>query len=312
MAKHGSKGITSPRKVIDLFNHLLKGSDGAPAADLKVKKTVSTAQANPPPAGKQPKKKQAVVAIDVSPSTASKEKQKNPAVTGGIESPSELAERIGLSFNNILLLSRALTHRSFLNEHNNAVEDNERLEFLGDAILDFVVGAWLYNRYPEMPEGDLTRMRSMLVYTEQLANFGRKIDLGRAMRLGKGESQAGGRERSALLCDTFEALIGAIYLDKEIDAVREFISPMLEEAAEEILSTRSIDDPKSLFQEWAQSQGYQAPYYITRGSAGPDHSKVFEVDVLVGGKVFGSGSGPSKQAAAKAAAKDALSRLGLL
>ena len=132
---------------------------------------------------------------------------------GLIETPQEFARRLGLHFKDVMLLSRALTHRSYLNEHSEALEDNERLEFLGDAVLDFVVGAWLYNRYPEMPEGDLTRMRSALVYTEQLANFGRIIGLGVAMRLGKGESQAGGRERSALLCDTFEALIGAIYLD---------------------------------------------------------------------------------------------------
>ncbi len=116
-----------------------------------------------------------------------------------LEAPADFARRLGLPFGDVLLLSRALTHRSYLNEHSEALEDNERLEFLGDAVLDFVVGAWLYNRYPEMPEGDLTRMRSALVYTEQLAVFGRMIDLGGAMRLGRGEAQAGGRERSALL-----------------------------------------------------------------------------------------------------------------
>jgi ribonuclease III len=116
------------------------------------------------------------------------------------ESPRTFAQRLSLPFRDWLLLSRALTHRSFLNEHSEALEDNERLEFLGDAVLDFIVGAWLYNRYPEMPEGDLTRMRSALVYTEQLAEFGRQINLGPAMRLGRGEVQAGGRDRSALCC----------------------------------------------------------------------------------------------------------------
>jgi ribonuclease III len=294
MVKPGSKGTTSRKKVIDLISDLLHGNaqaetDGAPTAGDAVRP-------------------------DGSPSTGSRGNNASKAASSanGVESPVDFSARVGVKFNNILLLSRALTHRSFLNEHNNAVEDNERLEFLGDAILDFMVGAWLYNRYPEMPEGDLTRMRSALVYTEQLANFGRKIDLGRAMRLGKGESQAGGRERPALLCDTFEALIGAIYLDRGIEAVRDFISPMLEAAAEKILAARSIDDPKSQFQEWAQSQGHQAPYYITRAAVGPDHSKIFEVEVMVGSKVFGSGSGSSKQAAAKAAARDALARLNLL
>jgi ribonuclease-3 len=298
MAKPGSKATTSPKKVIDLLTHLLRGNpqagtDGAPTAGEAALPDGSPSTGSKPKAQSKPH-----------PQTA------RPA--NGTESPADFAVRAGLKFNNILLLSRALTHRSFLNEHNNAVEDNERLEFLGDAILDFVVGAWLYNRYPEMPEGDLTRMRSALVYTEQLANFGRKIGLGRAMRLGKGESQAGGRERPALLCDAFEAVIGAIYLDRGIDAVRDFISPMLEEASVLILAARSIDDPKSQFQEWAQSQGHQAPYYITRAAVGPDHSKMFEVDVMVGAKIFGSGTGTSKQAAAKSAARDALSRLGML
>jgi|UniRef100_A0A7C4KI61 ribonuclease-3 len=233
-------------------------------------------------------------------------------ITNHVESPQEFAKRVGLHFNDWMLLSRALTHRSYLNEHAEALEDNERLEFLGDAILDFIVGAWLYNRYPEMPEGDLTRMRSALVYTEQLAEFARQIGLGAAMRLGKGESQAGGRDRPALLCDTFEALIGAIYLDQGIDAVREFIAPMLEEASDRILATHSIEDPKSLLQEWAQSQGFQAPHYITRNAYGPDHSKVFEVEVIVNGELFGRGTGHSKQAAAKAAARDALERLGMI
>ena len=107
------------------------------------------------------------------------------------ETPQELAQRLGLHFKDWLLLSRALTHRSYLNEHPEALEDNERLEFLGDAVLDFVVGAWLYNRYPEMPEGDLTRMRSALVQSEALASFARQIDLGNAMRLGRGEDQGG-------------------------------------------------------------------------------------------------------------------------
>ncbi len=163
-----------------------------------------------------------------------------------------------------------------------------------------------------MPEGDLTRMRSALVHTAQLAEFARNIQLGQAMRLGRGESQAGGNDRSGLLCDTFEAVIGAIYLDQNIEGVLKFIEPMLITAAEDILENHKDEDPKSKLQEWAQGKGYQAPQYVTRNTSGPDHSKLFEVDVYINGKVSGNGAGYSKQAATKQAAVDALDRLGLL
>ncbi|MEN4013437.1 MAG: ribonuclease III [Chloroflexota bacterium] len=229
-----------------------------------------------------------------------------------LETPEDLAARLGVVFNDSLLLHRSLTHRSYLNEHPEALEDNERLEFLGDAVLDFVVGAWLYHRFPEMPEGDLTRMRSALVHTEQLADFARAINLGNAMRLGRGEAQAGGRERSALLCDTFEAFIGAIYLDGGVRMVEQFLFPHLELTSDDILLNRKNEDPKSLLQEWAQSQGFLAPLYITRSEHGPDHSKMFEVDVIIGGEVYARGDGPSKQAAAKNAARKALEKIGLV
>src|SRR5574340_543763 len=180
------------------------------------------------------------------------------------ESPAELAERLKLKFKDMLLLSRALTHRSYLNEHSEALEDNERLEYLGDAVL-----------------------------------------------LGRGEVQAGGRKRSALLCDTFEAVIGALYLDCGIEGVNAFMHPLLEEAADDILINHKNEDPKSLLQEWAQSQGYQAPTYTTRSAMGPDHSKIFELEVVIAGTVYGTGSGPSKSSAAKAAARAALNKLGL-
>lgn len=225
------------------------------------------------------------------------------------ETPAEFASRILPGLRDIMLLSRALTHRSYLNEHPEALEDNERLEFLGDAVLDFVVGAWLYNRYPEMPEGDLTRMRSALVHTAQLAEFARRLEIGRAMRLGRGEIQAGGYERAGLLCDTFEAVIGALYLEKDIEGVRVFLEPLLNEAAEDILLNHKDEDPKSMLQEWAQGKGYPAPVYVTRSSSGPDHSKSFEVDVYVNGAVCGTGTGSSKQAATKMAAAMALEQL---
>jgi len=228
-----------------------------------------------------------------------------------VETPAELAARILPEMTDLLLLSRALTHRSYLNEHPEAIEDNERLEFLGDAVLDFVVGAWLYNRYPEMPEGDLTRMRSALVHTEQLAAFAEELGIGKAMRLGRGELQAGGQNRPGLLCDVFEAIIGALYLDQDIEGVRKFLDPILVKAAEDILLNHKDEDPKSKLQEWAQGKGYPAPSYITRSSSGPDHSKMFEVDVYINGIVYGTGTGSSKQAATKQAAAKALENLHL-
>ena len=228
-----------------------------------------------------------------------------------IETPQEFAGRLGIGFSDYGLLVRALTHRSYANEHIEVLEDNERLEFLGDAVLDFLVGAWLYDHFPEMKEGDLTRLRSALVRTDQLAEFGRKIGLGNAMRLGRGESDGGGRIRAALLCATFEALVGAIYLSHGIAAVQQFMEPMLIEAANRIIAARQERDPKSVLQEWIQSQGFDHPVYRTVRADGPDHAKVFEVEVIIQGQVTGKGLGSSKQAAAKAAAWEALKAVGI-
>jgi ribonuclease-3 len=227
------------------------------------------------------------------------------------ESPQEFTQRLGLSTSDFGLVTRALTHRSFANEHSHVLEDNERLEFLGDAVLDFLVGAWLYDHYPEMKEGDLTRLRSALVRTEQLAEFARQINLGSAMRLGRGEDDGGGRERLALLCGTFEALIGAIYLSDGIPAVQAFMEPHLDQAVVQILEAHEEQDPKSLLQEWIQAQGLDHPLYRTVLANGPDHAKTFEVEVVINGEVCGRGWGQSKQSAAKSAARDAMKTLGI-
>ena len=224
-------------------------------------------------------------------------------------SPQEYAQRLGVDFSDPLILTRALTHRSYMNEHPESLEDNERLEFLGDAVLDFLVGAWLYNRFPEMPEGNLTRLRSALVRTENLAQFAVSIELGDAMLLGRGEREGGGRDRPALLCATFEALIGAIYIDRGIQKVEIFIEPMLEMATEKILHGNKDKDPKSTLQEWAQSQGLGTPFYKTVNSYGPDHAKSFIIEVYVDNVAYGSGIGHSKQAAAKLAAEQAIKSL---
>ncbi|MBI5945147.1 MAG: ribonuclease III [Chloroflexi bacterium] len=227
-----------------------------------------------------------------------------------VESASDLSRRLGLSFSNLSLLTRALTHRSYLNENSQAVEDNERLEFLGDAVLDFIVGAWVFNRFPEMPEGDLTKMRSALVRNDQLAKFARKLDLGRAMRLGRGEISSGGRDRDNLLGSAFEALIGALYLDSGLGAAEAFVNPRLEESRELVL--KEIHDPKSQLQEWSQSKKLGAPRYRVVGTSGPDHAVVFEMVVEIAGVEKGSGTGTSKGNAEHAAAQDALKNLGIL
>lgn len=223
-----------------------------------------------------------------------------------LESPQELIRRLHIEFGDTLLLSRALTHRSYLNEHPDALEDNERLEFLGDAVLDFLVGEWLYNRFPEMKEGDLTQMRSAFVQTVQLADFARQIHLENAIRLGRGEVISGGKLRNTLLCDVFEAFIGAMLLDQGMQQVKRFFYPMLEGAVNEIIEKHKNEDPKSLLQEWAQAKGYQPPKYHTINVTGPDHAKVFEVEAKVNNKVVSIGKAMSKQAAEKTAARKAL------
>ncbi len=225
------------------------------------------------------------------------------------ETPAALSQRLGLPCKNLLLLSRALTHRSYINEHPEALEDNERLEFLGDAVLDFVSGSWLYNHYPEMAEGELTRMRSALVCTPQLAEFARALDLGPAMRLGHGEDQAGGRQRDVLLCATFEALVGALYLENDIAAVQRFMHPMLEHVSEQFSLHLEQSDPKSRLQEWSQGRKLGIPQYVTVQASGPDHDRMFEVEVLINGKVAGRGSGHNKQIAARMAAQAALDEI---
>lgn len=228
------------------------------------------------------------------------------------ETPEHFAKRIGLPFSNFFLVSRALTHRSYLNENKDAIEDNERLEFLGDAVLDFIVADWLYNHYPEKPEGDLTRLRAALVHTNQLAAFAMMIDMGRALKLGRGEIQAGGRERLTLLCDAFEALIGAIYLQGGINSVNKFMIPLMEEVVEIILQNHLDEDTKSRLQEWAQGNGFISPKYVLIAEEGPDHDKKFEMEVRIGNLAYGRGSGSSKQTAEKAAAREALMKIGLL
>lgn len=228
------------------------------------------------------------------------------------ETTQELKLRLGLPINDIFLLQRALTHRSYLNENREVLEDNERLEFLGDAIISFIVADWIYNKFPDKPEGSLTKLRAALVSTNQLANFSRILNLGAALFLGHGEDQAGGRNRNAILCDTFEALIGAMYLNSGIDIVTQFLEPLITKATGKILKNHTDEDPKSSLQEWAQSNGFLSPQYIEVSQSGPEHAKSFQMEVIIDGKSFAIGQGSSKQTAEKNAAKKVLLNLGLM
>lgn len=222
----------------------------------------------------------------------------------------KLQTAMGMQFNDRSLLMRALTHRSYLNENPDFVlEDNQRLEFLGDAILDFVTAAWLYQHFPEFQEGRLTSLRAALVRTPALAKFARQVGLGDHLLLGKGEEDSGGRDREANLCDAFEALIGALYLDSGLPEVERFLTPLLQDETEHVLAAELDRDPKSLFQEWSQAERGITPRYRTIQATGPDHARTFVVAVFVGDELYGEGPGSSKQAAARAAAQVALERI---
>jgi ribonuclease-3 len=222
----------------------------------------------------------------------------------------ELEQKLGFVFADKSLLLRALTHRSYLNEHPGfGFEDNERLEFLGDAVLDFVTGEYLYHRFPEMAEGSLTSLRSSLVRRDALARFARQIELDRYLLLGYGEASSGGRKRPATLCAGFEAVVGALYLDQGVDAVQRFLDPLITPEVERTVRDQLDKDAKSLLQELAQSRMRCTPFYRTVEESGPDHAKEFTIQVTICGEVYGQGKGRSKQQAAQAAAEDALQRL---
>lgn len=221
----------------------------------------------------------------------------------------DLERRIGYRFADATLLRTALTHRSYLNEAENPdTEDNERLEFLGDALLDFVAGEYLFSRMPTAREGELTALRSQLVCETALASFARDIDLGRHIRVGRGELASGGRDRPAILCNTFEALIGAMYLDGGLDAAAPFALRFFRREADRALDGRGLKDAKSQFQETAQRVWQITPQYRTIGESGPDHDKRFRVAVLVGEALWGVGEGRSKSLAARRAAQEAMAR----
>ncbi len=218
-------------------------------------------------------------------------------------------QRIGAKFKDQALLDEALTHSSFANEYPHlTIANNQRLEFLGDAIVGFLVGEWLYLRYPNLDEGELTSIRAHIVCTENLATFAQEIDLGNCLRMGRGEAATGGAERLANLCAGFEALVGAIYLDQGVAMTRSWLHGFLERHALAIDRWRQCKDPKTLLQEHVQEHLHVAPWYQIVQEKGPAHARIFTAEVIVGQDTWGMGIGASKQAAEQAAAQQALQK----
>lgn len=212
-------------------------------------------------------------------------------------------------FKNNKLFEQAFIHRSYLNETREKLESNERLEFLGDSILSFVVSEYLYSQYSDYNEGILTNLRSLLVNTKSLANLSRELKFGDNLKLSRGEEESKGRENDTLLANSFEAYIGALYLDQGIDEVRNFLTEMLTPQIEAYVKKRIFKDPKSLLQEHVQSQKQQSPIYKVLHEEGPPHAKTFTVGAFVNDEKVGEGVGRSKQIAEEQAAKAALEKL---
>lgn len=218
-------------------------------------------------------------------------------------------EKLGFEFENIQLLVTALTHRSYVNEHKKSVsEHNERLEFLGDAVLELVTTDYLFSHYTE-PEGILTSWRAALVRTESISDAGRLLGYEPLLRMSKGEKGGSDRARAQILANAFEAVIGAIYLERGYDDAAAFIHRHITSKLDTILDEGSWRDPKSHLQELVQRQDGNTPRYQVLDEEGPDHDKMFTLGVFSGENQIGKGIGPSKQAAQQEAARDALSRL---
>lgn len=215
-------------------------------------------------------------------------------------------EKLGFEFKNIDYLITALTHRSYVNEHRKSVsEHNERLEFLGDAVLELAVTDYLYNHFSE-PEGILTSWRSSLVRTESIGEAGDNLGYEKLLRMSRGEKNGSTRARQQILANAFEAVIGAIYLERGYEDAEKFIAKHILSKLDDILATGSWRDPKSHLQEVSQRIDSMTPVYKVLGEEGPDHDKVFTLGVFVGDKLMGKGTGSSKQNAQQEAAKAAL------
>jgi ribonuclease III len=218
--------------------------------------------------------------------------------------------KIGYRFKNPSLIEQAFTHRSYLNENRTGKDHNERLEFLGDAVLELVVTEFLYEKYPEKPEGELTAYRAALVNTVSLAQCAADLGMNEYLLLSKGESRDTGRARQIILANAFEAVIGALYLDSGYDASKRFIADQLFHKTDEVVAKRLWQDAKSRLQEIAQEKFRVTPQYQLLDQSGPDHDRTFVVGAFLGSERVAIGEGRSKQEAEQAAAEKALQAKG--
>lgn len=220
-----------------------------------------------------------------------------------------LEQKLNYKFNNKKLLQNALTHSSYANEVRNGMTSNERLEFLGDSVLSIIVAEYLFLHYKNIPEGELTKLRASLVCEKTLCKFSRELELGKFLKLGKGEDKGGGRERDSILADAFEALLAAIYLDGGMEVatnhVLRFVIPEIEDK-----NQHTFKDYKTALQEIIQRNPEEYVTYVLKGESGPDHDKVFEVEVHLNSNVIGRGKGKNKKQAEQMAAKQALELMG--
>ena len=228
-----------------------------------------------------------------------------------LEKLEKLEEKLNYDFHDPALLEEALCHSSYANEHRTAgLASNERLEFLGDSVLGFVSAEWLFAQHPDLPEGDLTRIRAALVCEQSLYEVARQLDLGRYLKLGRGEEAGGGRTRTSILADATEAVFAAVYLDGGIAAASALIHRCLLDAEREEEVEERRRDYKTALQERVQRQVDQVLTYRMVGEQGPDHAKTFSAEVLLNGSPIGSGTGHSKKEAEQAAARKALEDMG--
>lgn len=224
----------------------------------------------------------------------------------------DLQELLGVNFKKPALLEQALIHRSYLNENRSlGLVSNERLEFLGDAVLELWTTNKLYHMFPDLPEGELTSLRSLIVCTENLASLANKISLGKYVKLSRGEESHGGRENQSILADTTESIIGSVFLDHGQSAINTLLEKFLGDEITIISKQKIYKDPKSRFQEIAQARNGITPRYETLKETGPDHQKIFEVAAYIGKDLIASGSGNSKQKAEEASAIASIEKLTL-
>ena len=221
-----------------------------------------------------------------------------------------LETKLNYKFKNIGLLENALVHSSYANEMKGAMHSNERLEFLGDSVLSIIVSEHIYKKYPDMPEGELTRLRASLVCEKSLCAFSRELCIGDYLKLGKGEDKNGGRERDSILADAFEALIAAIYLDGGMDAARKHVTATVLRDLKHHCDEDAFKDYKTNLQEIIQRNPEENVTYVLISESGPDHDKSFTVEVRLNSNTIGSGVGKSKKQAEQMAAKQALKLMG--